>query len=180
MIHWYLGRRWCGGDQRVPLSILPQSPRASKPLNPGIPTSQTKPTSPKQQTQIWQQPPDSDLSRAPIPQHHPIAPVPTSIPPANPIAPTRKRQLPSIDTTQLRRLSISDCALPPGLRITMLAFKVESWIWYGLVLFIAFSRLYVPMAFSLHAPSGCTALMLFRAKCITANGSRIFREIRSR
>jgi hypothetical protein len=27
----------------------------------------------------------------------------------------------------------------------MLAFKVESWIWYGLVLFIAFSRLYVPI-----------------------------------
>jgi hypothetical protein len=25
----------------------------------------------------------------------------------------------------------------------MLAFKVESWIWYGIVLFVAFSRLYV-------------------------------------
>jgi hypothetical protein len=32
----------------------------------------------------------------------------------------------------------------------MLAFKVESWIWYGLVLFISFSRLYVPTALTLH------------------------------
>jgi len=25
----------------------------------------------------------------------------------------------------------------------MLAFRVESWVWYGVVLFVAFSRLYV-------------------------------------
>jgi hypothetical protein len=30
----------------------------------------------------------------------------------------------------------------------MLAFKVESWIWYGIVLFVAFSRLYVSIFLS--------------------------------
>jgi hypothetical protein len=40
----------------------------------------------------------------------------------------------------------------------MLAFKVESWIWYGLVLFVSFSRLYVPTALAIFAPSdGCNA-----------------------
>jgi hypothetical protein len=89
-------------------------------------------------------------STAPILLLHPIQSTNSTIKPIASKIHESAKQTPSLDFRTEATVS-TDCA---SVQLIMLAFKVESWIWYGLVLFISFSRLYVLTAFALPTPLG--------------------------